>query len=148
MITRIATCRCGQLSATCRGEPLRVSVCHCLECQKRSGSAFSAQARWPSEDVEVTGDTAIWERIADSGHRVTYCFCPSCGSTVAYTIEGWPGVTAVPYGAFAGTDLPAPGYSVYENRKLDWALITGEVERSTSSSAARRPGLDLLKDRK
>lgn len=147
MVTRTASCRCGRLRATCRGEPVRVSVCHCLECQRRSGSAFGAQARWPNEDVDVSGDSATWERIADSGHHVTYRFCPTCGSTVTYTIEGWPGVTAIPYGAFAGTDLPAPGYFVYEDRKLDWVEITGEVERSTSSSAERRPGLELLKDR-
>lgn len=141
---RSATCRCGQLTATCRGEPVRVSVCHCLECQKRSGSAFGAQARWADEDVRVEGEAKVWVRTADSGHKVTYRFCPVCGSTVAYTIEGWPGVTAIPLGAFAGTDMPAPAYSVYEDRKQAWAAITGDVARSTSDGAARRPGLDLL----
>ncbi len=147
MTTRTATCRCGQLKATCRGEPVRVSVCHCHACQQRSGSAFAAQARWPSEDVALTGEANVWERTADSGHRVTYRFCPICGSTVAYTIEGWPGVTAIPLGAFAGTDMPAPAFSVYEDRKHDWVEITGDVARSTSASAARQPGLDLLKDK-
>lgn len=121
-----------------------MSVCHCLECQKRSGSAFAAQARWASENVDVRGKAKVWERTADSGHRVTYRFCPDCGSTVVYEIEGWPGVTAIPYGAFAGTDMPAPGYSVYEDRAQDWAQITGDVKHSTSESAARMPGLDLL----
>ena len=46
MTTRTATCRCGQLRAECQGEPVRVSVCHCLDCQKRTGSVFAAQARW------------------------------------------------------------------------------------------------------
>lgn len=147
MTTRTATCRCGQLTATCRGEPVRVSVCHCLACQQRTGSAFAAQARWPSEDVEVSGEAKIWTRTADSGHVATYRFCPHCGSTVAYTIEGWPGVTAIPYGAFAGTDMPAPGYSVYEDRRHAWVEITGDVTRSTSVSAARKPGLDLLSSR-
>jgi hypothetical protein len=147
MITRTAACRCGQLKAACRGEPVRVSVCHCLACQQRSGSAFAAQARWPAEDVEVTGEAKTWERIADSGHRVSYRFCPVCGSTVAYEIEGWPGVVAVPYGAFAGTDMPAPAFSVYEDRRHDWVEISGDVARSTSTSAARKPGLDLLKDK-
>jgi hypothetical protein len=147
MITRTAACRCGQLKAACRGEPVRVSVCHCLACQQRSGSAFAAQARWPAGDVEVTGEAKTWERIADSGHRVSYRFCPVCGSTVAYEIEGWPGVVAVPYGAFAGTDMPAPAFSVYEDRRHDWVEISGEVARSTSTSAARKPGLDLLKDK-
>ena len=79
-IERIATCRCGQLQATCRGEPVRVSVCHCLECQKRSGSAFATQARWPESDVTITGAHRMWERVADSGHKASYQFCPECGS--------------------------------------------------------------------
>ncbi|KJS25878.1 MAG: aldehyde-activating protein [Hyphomonadaceae bacterium BRH_c29] len=144
MVTRVATCRCGQLKASCEGEPVRVSVCHCLECQKRSGSAFAAQARWADEDITVTGEAKVWERVADSGHRVTYRFCPYCGSTVTYQIEGWPGVTAVPLGAFADPDFPAPKFSVYEDRKHAWVDILGDVKRSTSESAARRPGLDLL----
>ena len=90
LATRTATCRCGRLRADCEGEPVRVSVCHCLDCQKRTGSAFAAQARWPEAQVKVTGETKTWERTADSGHRATYRFCPHCGSTIAYVIEGWP----------------------------------------------------------
>lgn len=86
---------------------MRVSVCHCLECQKRSGSAFATQARWRDGDVTIAGQFKTWERIADSGHKATYQFCPECGSTLAYVIEGWPDVIAIPVGAFAdNTSLP------------------------------------------
>lgn len=138
---RIATCRCGQLQAICEGDPVRVSVCHCLDCQKRTGSAFSAQARWPDDRVRVVGETRTWTRVADSGHRATYRFCPICGSTVAYVIEGWPGVTAVPIGAFADPDFPVPGFSVYEHRKHRWTTVLGDdVEHSSTPSSVRKPG--------
>lgn len=113
-----------------------VSVCHCLDCQKRTGSAFSAQARWPEGQVRVSGEAREWVRIADSGRRATYRFCPECGSTVLYTNESFPGLAAVPLGAFAGegadggTGLPAPWRSVYEHRKADWVAVLGDaVER-------------------
>lgn len=141
MSDRIATCRCGQLRVECKGDPVRISVCHCLECQKRSGSAFAVQARWPDAQVTINGDFQTWERAADSGHRATYRFCPVCGSTVAYVIEGWPGVTAVSVGAFADPDFPAPGFSVYEHRQHGWVEITGEdVDHSSTSSTVRSPG--------
>jgi hypothetical protein len=141
MNSRTATCQCGQLRAICEGEPVRVSVCHCLDCQKRSGSAFATQARWPSTHVTVTGEANTWVRTADSGHRATFRFCPQCGSTVAYVIEGWPGVTAVPLGAFADLDFPAPKFSVYEHRKHAWIAVLGaDVEHSSSPSSARSPG--------
>lgn len=138
---RTASCRCGALQAVCTGEPVRVSVCHCLECQRRSGSAFAAQARWPEERVAVSGPSRTWSRIADSGGRCDYRFCPECGSTVAYSNEGWPGVLAIPLGAFADPDFPAPAFSVYEHRKHHWVEILGvAVEHSASPSVVRAPG--------
>ena len=56
----VATCRCGNLRAECAEEPLRVSVCHCLECQRRTGSAFSAQTRFPTGSVKIEGEYAEW----------------------------------------------------------------------------------------
>lgn len=141
MVTRKATCRCGQLTAVCEGEPVRVSVCHCLACQKRSGSAFATQARWPENEVTVSGKSNVWERVADSGHRATYRFCPTCGSTLTYVIEGWPGVVAIPVGAFADLDFPAPGFSVYEHRKHSWVEVLGhDVEHSSDPGIAFTQG--------
>lgn len=138
---RTATCRCGQLIATCDGEPVRISACHCLECQKRSGSAFAAQARWNESDVAISGNFKVWERLADSGHRATYQFCPECGSTLAYVIEGWPGVIAIPVGAFADLNFPPPSFSVYEHRKHSWVEILGDsVKHSADPTIAFSQG--------
>lgn len=125
--SRTASCRCGQLRAETTGEPGRISVCHCLDCQQRSGSAFSAQARWPDAQVRITGERKIWSNVGDSGRRADFHFCPECGSTVAYVIEAMPGVTAIPIGAFADPDFPAPKFSVYEERMHKWTAILGKA---------------------
>lgn len=125
MSERVASCRCGQLRVHCIGEPVRVSVCHCLECQKRTGSAFGAQVRWGDDQVMTEGKWSEWSRIADSGNRATYRFCATCGSTVAYSGEGMPGYTAIPVGAFAGQALPSPIYSFYEERQHPWTAVFG-----------------------
>lgn len=131
MVIRTAACRCGQLQVRCEGEPVRVSVCHCLACQQRTGSAFAAQARWPDAQVAITGERTRWTRTGDGGGRVTYSFCPTCGSTVTYVVEGMPGVIAVPIGAFADPSFPAPRFSVYEQRKHPWTVVLGDgVEHS------------------
>lgn len=129
MTSRVATCSCGQLTVTCTGEPVRISVCHCLDCQKRSGSSFAAQARWPNERVEIAGEFREWSRTGDSGEVATFRFCPTCGSKVAYSHEGMPGITAVAVGGFADPAFPPPIYSVYEGRKHAWVAILGDVER-------------------
>lgn len=122
---RFASCRCGAVTVRCEGEPVRISVCHCLECKRRTGSAFSAQARFPTNHVTIDGVTKTFERVADSGRKATYSFCPDCGSTVAYTNEGLEGLVAVPVGAFADPNFPAPRFSVYEHRKHAWVEILG-----------------------
>ena len=145
-IRRTASCRCGGLTVECIGKPVRISVCHCLDCQKRSGSAFAVQARWPDAKVKLNGAYKSWQRTADSGHRATYKFCPVCGSTLTYIIEGWDGVTAVPVGAFADQNFPDPGFSVYENRKHGWVdILGGEVKHSSMPSSKRLPGRDIHK---
>lgn len=124
-----ARCQCGQFSATCAGEPVRVSVCHCDDCQRRSGSAFSAQIRFPIENVSVRGNYASWSRTNDSGSTAHFHFCPVCGSTLFYELDSMPGVRAVAMGGFAGVSLPKPQFSVYEARKAPWLeLTTGAIE--------------------
>ncbi|WP_420605738.1 GFA family protein [Novosphingopyxis sp.] len=126
MSKRIATCFCEQLKVTCSGEPVRVSVCHCLNCQKRSGSSFAAQARWPNEQVDVEGLFKEYARRGDNGSVCTFRFCPNCGGTISYQHEEMPDLTAVPIGAFADPSFLPPQYSVYEQRAHAWVSIVGE----------------------
>jgi hypothetical protein len=125
-IVRTASCRCGALTARCIGEPVRVSVCHCLNCQRRSGSAFAAQARFPTERVTVAGETRSWEDSREGGGWFRSRFCPTCGSTICYEIDAMPGLIAIPTGAFADPRFPQPEYSVYEGRRHPWVAVLGE----------------------
>ena len=123
---RRAACRCGALAAVARGDPVRVSVCHCLACKRRTGSAFSYNAHWPEAQVEAAGPFATWHRTTDEGFRCEYDFCPTCGSTVVYRIERRPGIISIPVGAFADPDFPEPTVSVYGKRRHKWCAIETE----------------------
>jgi hypothetical protein len=127
MKTRRAECTCGQLAAICKSEPVRVSVCHCLACKRRSGSAFSNNARFRDADVSFEGESKEYTRVSDAGSRVTYSFCPECGTTVHYRIDAQPGLTAIPVGAFADLDFPPPFLSFYhQSRRYPWVAIGAE----------------------
>jgi hypothetical protein len=127
MVTRRAECSCGQLSATCSGEPVRISVCHCLACKRRTGSAFSFNARFAERDVSIQGRAAEFTRIGDEGGRVIYSFCPDCGTTVHYRIDVQPGLVAIPVGAFADPSFPPPFLSFYhESRRCQWVEVRAE----------------------
>jgi len=125
-MTRTATCWCGQLRAECVGEPFRVSVCHCLDCKRRSGSAFAMQARWPVEAVTITGEAREYVHVAESGNAASFHSCPICSATLWYRSEQMPDAIAIPVGNFADPAFPAPIYSVFEERKCGWIAITGD----------------------
>lgn len=125
-MTRVARCQCGQLSVECSGDPVRVSVCHCLSCQRRSGSAFAVQARFPAEQTQITGVSTEWVRLSDDGHPATFHFCPTCGSTVYYFSRPGRELVAIPVGGFADPHFPPPAFSVYETRKHGWVTVAGE----------------------
>lgn len=123
---REASCSCGQLRVTTTGEPTRVSVCHCWACQRRTGSAFGAQARFGRERVAIDGTDRTYARTGDDGGIATFHFCGTCGATVFYELDGFPNEVAVPIGAFASHDLPVPKVTVYEARAHVWVSIEGD----------------------
>jgi len=131
---RRAECSCGQLWVEAEGEPVRISVCHCLACQRRTGSAFGVQARFPSDRVRTAGRHSDFVRISDDGESRTYAFCPDCGATVFYTLEDAPDLVAVPVGAFADPGFPQPMVSVWWSRRHPWLTLADGI--------AEHPGED------
>ena len=135
MSTHDAACSCGQLRLTAEGDPIRVSMCHCLACQRRTGSAFGIQARFPAEWVRDRGSVTTFVRGSDeSDEEVTFRFCPDCGATVFYTLSAAPDAIAVPIGAFADPSFPAPAISVWEERRHPWVAVpASETRRLTAT---------------
>ncbi|MFL0414106.1 GFA family protein [uncultured Sphingomonas sp.] len=121
MTRRTASCSCGQLRVTCEGEPGRISICHCLDCQRRTGSIFGMQARFAAKQVEVAGVSTSWTRQGDSGSSSTFHSCPRCSATVYWQPDGAPELVYVAVGAFADPTFPPPRVSVYEERRHGWA---------------------------
>ena len=112
--SRTAACSCGRLRVTCTGEPVRLSICHCLECQKRTGSPFGVQARFDRTQVMIEGMATEFTRVGEQGNVITLRFCPTCGSTVYWTMSTQPDLVAVAVGNFADPTFPVPNFSVFE----------------------------------
>ncbi len=126
VVTRHAACSCGQLKVAVEGDPVRVSVCHCLACQQRTGSAFGVQARFTRDQVRIEGRSTAYTRISDEGDARTFNFCPDCGATVYYAVD--PHDVAIPVGAFADPSFPAPIRSIYESRQHAWVTLPDSIE--------------------
>ncbi len=126
MVSRTASCCCGQLKIEVFGEPRGVGVCHCLACQQRTGSVFAALAGF-AEPFKVTGKATEYVRTGDQGAQFRFRFCPVCGSTVFHTEEGVTGRVSVAVGAFADPSFPPPKASVYDDRRHSWIQLPPNV---------------------
>lgn len=125
---RTASCCCGQLSIEVRGEPLGTGVCHCLNCQRRTGSAFAFLAAFASP-YTVKGTATEYLHVGDQGGQFLFRFCPVCGSTVFHTELGapTPGYVHIAVGAFADPAFPPPQDSVYDCRRHPWLQLPAGI---------------------
>ncbi|KAI5245500.1 hypothetical protein E4T43_03137 [Aureobasidium subglaciale] len=74
------SCYCGKVSFTYEGEPLNKAICHCTDCQKISGSAYTTNIVVPVEGFNVNGTPKKYSAKAATGREVTTVFCGDCGS--------------------------------------------------------------------
>ena len=120
---RLATCCCGALTATATGEPVTVYACSCQSCQRRSGSAFTYIAMFPSTAVLMAGDRNTWRHNGDSGRWVESVFCPTCGVAIAFLGEGLRDLTGIPVGGFADPTFAPPERLYWGSRRHQWLAM-------------------------
>jgi hypothetical protein len=131
MPTHHGMCSCEQLRLTADGDPIRVSICHCLACQRRTGSAFGIAARFAAEQISVDERFSEYVRTSDDGEERIFRFCPDCGATVFYGYPSAPDMVAVPVGVFADPSFPPPVRSIYETRRHPWVGLPADIEHET-----------------
>jgi hypothetical protein len=141
MATREAACHCGQLRLEVAGDPFVVSICHCLACQRRTGSAFGMQAAFTPDQVQVVGRFSDFARISDEADRKEHVFhfCPECGSQVFYTEPTEPDLVVVSVGSFADPSFPPPTESSYESRRHPWIGLPDSIQRDDPGVAVWAP---------
>ena len=133
---REAACACGKLRIRLAGAPQIVSSCHCLACQRRTGAIFGSTSFFgESQIVSTEGDRRAFRRQGDSGTRLAFQFCPTCGSTVFWESEGLPDMVSVAVGAFADPGFPAPVRTVWTTTKHGWLPFPANIPHHPKSPA-------------
>ena len=120
-MSRTASCSCGQMSITVEGEPLRVLVCHCFECQKQTGSVFGSWGYWPKSAISsIEGEATLYRRSSDAGRWVDNFFCPVCGSSIYGYSEGAPDEVTIAVGNFADASFEPPDAAIWAACRHGW----------------------------
>lgn len=103
-------------------------MCHCFECQRRTGSAFSIAAFYERNRVTIEhGTSKTYVRESASGFPVTFYFCPECGANVYWEPARLPTLVGIAVGAFADPEFPRPQQSVWTRDKHEWLALPKDV---------------------
>ena len=126
---RTAQCQCGGLRFTVTADPVMVNMCHCTECQRRSGVPLTVNAYFRESDVKIEGDHTVYSRAAPEGRKLHNRFCPTCGATVGWIADLRPGLIGISVGSFNDKTFPAPEVSIWEDSMHHWVTPPDKAKR-------------------
>lgn len=115
-------CRCGDITLSLAEPPLFVHACHCLDCQARSGSAFSLSGIVVAASMRLHG---LEPGNVQLSPRTTLFHCPRCHSPLYLASTVFPATHVLRIGSLGGSF--APQAHIWVSRKQPWVLLPAGV---------------------
>jgi hypothetical protein len=122
-------CLCSQVRYTAEAEPAFVGVCHCRNCQRQAGSAFSINVAIPKSAFSLQGTLKTYRDHGDSGKAVLRRFCPECGSPIVSEVELRPDLTIIKAGTLDDTSWLKPTMEIFCDSAQPWVGLAGNMRR-------------------
>ncbi len=124
-MTHKGQCLCGQIKYEFPNDPAIAGVCHCKNCQRQAGSAFSTLAGVPKAEFSMTGEPKLYlDSDTNSGNTVERYFCGNCGSPLYSVIPSQPDVLYLKTGTLDDTSQFTPMFHVWCSTKQRWVELT------------------------
>ena len=118
------SCLCGNVTYSSDAEAAAQAVCHCPDCQKQTGTAYSVVIGLAEADLEVTGTShATYATVGDTGKKVIRHFCNNCGSPIYSQPEAMPGFAFVKAGTLDDTSWLKPTVQIYCETAQPWVTL-------------------------
>jgi hypothetical protein len=126
-VIRDGGCSCGAVRYRLTGDPLFVNCCHCLNCQRQTGSAFVINVLIEADRVEIVqGEPQPVDVLSDDGSKQEIVRCPAC-QIALYSIYGRPSVYFVRAGTLDEPSSVSPDAHIFTRSKLPWVEIPEAV---------------------
>ncbi len=132
-MTITGQCLCGKVSYKIEGELQMSGVCHCKNCQRQAGSAFSVLFAVGDDQIEIDGDLTTYDDHSDSGNVVHRHFCGTCGSPVKTSLPIQPGQTFIKAGTLDDTSILEPQIHFWTGSAQNWVHIDENVPQMTGN---------------
>lgn len=112
------SCYCGAVSVTVPSPLRRPANCHCGECRRLSGAAFTTWITAPSDQVVVSTPEGL--SVFNPTPNLQRSFCKQCGSHVFTADARLPKVHGLPAGLFEGEAIESPDKDYFLEDKASW----------------------------
>jgi len=120
---RTGGCSCGAVRYRLQSEPLIVHCCHCLNCQRQTGSAFALNVIIEANRIEVVeGEPVAVDVPRDDGGTQRIYRCPTCRVAV-YSVYSRPDALFIRGGTLDEPRTLVPDVHIYVRSKVDWVTI-------------------------
>jgi len=106
--------------------------CHCKNCQRQSGSAFSTIVGVPEGALTIEGTFKTFDDEGESGQAVLRDFCPKCGSPLFSRVAAAPGMIFIKVGTLDDTASFTPAMHLWAKSKQDWVDLAGQTSFETN----------------
>ena len=131
----VASCCCGQCEIEVKSAPVLSAVCHCSDCQRRTGSAFGLSCYFHEQQVQVKSKQfRVYSLDSALGQQQRF-FCEHCGSTLYWRVALFKGMVGVAGGCFAGDQIPEPEYNALGQQQCSWLSLAPTVDNPLTQEA-------------
>ena len=120
-------CLCGAIRYEIGITQARAVVCHCRQCQRQTGSAFSIVLVAPKSQLEVIGELATFADRAESGNAVLRKFCAKCGTPVLSEPSAMPQLVAIKAGTLDDVSALSPTRHLWCSSAQPWVKLPDDV---------------------
>lgn len=128
-------CLCGQVRYTITADPVFVGICHCTNCQKQSGAAYSVNVGVAKDALALQGSLKTFTDHGDSGREVLRRFCPDCGSPIITDAAAFPTIHIIKAGTLDDPSGLRPQRQIFCASKHPWVPILEGVPAYEKSVA-------------
>lgn len=123
-------CNCGAVRYRIDGKPFAVAACHCVNCRRQSGAAFSVNLVVRADAMQVEGELGTYvDSDTESGQPVERQFCAGCGSPIRSVPRASPNIVAVKAGTLDAPQAFAPAMHIWTSSALPWVTIPSDLPR-------------------
>jgi len=130
-------CLCGNVRFETSAEPMFSGNCHCRDCQRSSGGAFTPAIFVPADSVWIQGPVKFFQSMADSGNTIDRGFCPNCGSQLFTKLQMMPNVLGLRAGTLDAPDNFHPTLDMYTASAAHWDHMNPALLKFAAAPSAQ-----------